>query len=167
MSELKKALKLAAIGCHVHPCRPQDEPFTDRDGNHRVHPAKTGRTKHGNLDASNDPIVIRGWWKKWPDSLVGVNAGLSRLVCLDIDVDADKGVNGWHSLDAAGHLPLPETVHYKTRRGGSHYVYRAPKSVKLDQTTKHQGMEGVDRRAGSSHFVWWGDDVPKSRKAFR
>lgn len=155
MTGLEKALALAAIGCSVLPCH--------EDGPKR----KAPYLKHGLLDASTDADVITRWWKKHPDALVGVVAGPSRLLCLDIDVDAAKGVDGWQSLDAEGHLPLPDTLHYKTARGGTHYVYRAPAGVELDGQSDHLGMAGIDRRGGSSYFIWWAEDVPATRKAFR
>jgi KaiC/GvpD/RAD55 family RecA-like ATPase len=162
---VEKALALAAIGLHVHPCRATDHAYV-KNGVDRVAKAKTGYLPHGHLEATTDPDVIRRWWKKWPDALSGVAAGPSGLVCLDIDVDDEKDVDGWDSLAADELLPLPETIVYLTRRGGTHYVYKAPKDVKLDGVGGYRGMSGVDRRGGSSYFIWWGDHVPKSRKAF-
>jgi hypothetical protein len=166
MRPVDKALALVALGCHVHPCHTADEHYV-KDGEPRVARAKTSHLPHGHLDASDDPAQIKRWWKKWPDALVGVAAGASGLVCLDIDVDDDKDVNGWHSLDAAGLLPLPKTAHYLTRRGGTHYVYKAPKGVLLDGVGGYRGLTGIDRRGGSSYFIWWSDEVPSSRKAFK
>lgn len=163
---LAKALALAGLGMHIHPCRPEPETFVrKRDGKKVTMGAKTGRTSNGHLDATTDVRVIFDWWKRWPDSLVGVAAGASGVVCADIDIDPDRDINGHETLSTAGLLPLPEAFEYRTRRGGTHYVYEAPKGVQLDGQANLGGMVGVDRRGGSSYFVWWGDTAPSSRSA--
>ena len=35
-------------------------------------PAKHPRTPHGLQDASTDKAVLEEWWRRWPDSNVGV-----------------------------------------------------------------------------------------------
>src|SRR5690606_57610 len=56
---------------------------------------------------------------------------------------------------------IPDTFSYETGTGGSHLVYRAPEGVTLNGTSNYLGMEGVDRRAGSSWVLWVGG-VPSS-----
>lgn len=159
--------RLAGLDLYLHPCRAEDHAYMDRNGKPQVAKAKSPHLPAGHDEASNDLDTILKWWKRWPDALPGVHAGRSGLVCLDIDKDADKGIDGWQSLDADGRLPLPDTFHYLTRRGGSHYVYKAPEGVRLNGVKDYLGMRGVDRRGGSSYFIWWADTVPATRKAFK
>jgi putative DNA primase/helicase len=166
LSPLDKALALAAIGCYVHPCREQDSSYV-KNGVGIPLKAKTGYLTHGHLEASTDPDQIKRWWRRWPNALAGVAAGMSGLVCLDIDMDAEKGIDGWATLTELGLDDLPPTVNYKTRRGGEHWIYKAPKGIPLDGKKDYRGMSGIDRRGGSSYFIWWGATVPTSRKAFK
>jgi hypothetical protein len=60
---LDVALAFAARGCRVFPCIPR--------GTGRKRPL----TPNGFHDASIDPAVIAGWWRRWPDALIGVSTG--------------------------------------------------------------------------------------------
>lgn len=160
----EKAQALAGIGLSVFPCRPEVE---EVDG--VLYKAKTPRTRRGHLEATTDPAVITAWWRRWPDSLVGVHAGESGLVTADIDMG--DGHDGWFSLSEAGIEPTP-TQTYKTRRGGDHFVYLAPPGLNLGPTQNHVTPDGVtladvDRRGGSSFFIWWGEEIPADRTVFR
>ena len=58
---------------------------------------KHPRIKKWNETATTDPAKIRAWWHKWPDANVGIACGLSRLVCVDLDVTpACNGPETWH-----------------------------------------------------------------------
>nr|WP_256461053.1 bifunctional DNA primase/polymerase [Agromyces larvae] len=155
----------AAIGAHVIPCRERDGYDDTRN---KILPAKMPYTRNGLSDASTDTAVIRRWWSRWPDALVGIVAGPSGLVAADVDMG--EGKDGWYSIDEAG-LELPATFSYKTRSGGDHYVYLDPKTVALGPTQGHVTPNGVvlhdvDRRGGNSYFITWGDEVPADRTAF-
>lgn len=137
--------------------------------------AKTPYVANGHLDATLDAKQIEQWWKWWPNALVAVNAGKSGLVVADIDMgeDAQTGEvhDGWSTLTDAGLDEMPPTWAYPTNRGGDHYVYADPQTVPLGPTQAHETPDGtklpdVDRRAGSSYFLVWGDDIPTSREAF-
>ncbi|OJU44463.1 MAG: hypothetical protein BGN98_13850 [Microbacterium sp. 69-7] len=159
-----KAKALAAIGVAVFPVREKPE---RADG--RIFEMKTPYTRSGHLEATTDARQIEQWWSRWPDALVGVNAGRSGLVTADIDMG--DGHDGWNTLIENGLDDLPETAHYQTNRGGDHYVYAAPSDVRLSGTKGHVTPDGlkledVDRRGGSSYFIWWGNEIPATRDAF-
>jgi hypothetical protein len=140
----------------------------------RLREAKTPRTRRGHHEATTERQQIITWFSRWPDALVGVNAGKSALVCGDIDMGEDKNGNihdGWATLIENELDELPETFNYQTRRGGSHYIYEPIDDRHLNGTKNHvtpQGvvLDSIDRRAGSSYFIWWGDEVPAARDEF-
>lgn len=145
---LDKALALARVGFFVFP--------TTRTSDGRKIPAVKGGAGH--LDATTDEAIIRGWWEgQYRKADVGVWAGASNIVVLDIDVK--DGIDGFDSL---GFLDPPETVYYQTPGGGYHYIYEAPEGVPLRGDAPYRGMVNVDRRAGSSWVIWYGE-APTSR----
>lgn len=107
------ALAYAAdFGWHVFPCSPAN---------------KRPLTAHGVKDASVDPEVIRQWWTKWPNAMIGVATGaVSDLVVLDLDKDAEKGLDGEASLlELLDGKRLDDTLTSRTPRGGRHLFFSA------------------------------------------
>ncbi len=51
-------------------------------------PAKHPLTAHGLKDATTDPAVIRGRWRRWPSANIGLATGFAFDV---LDVDGDEG----------------------------------------------------------------------------
>lgn len=108
--------------------------------------------------ASRDEDVIRAWWATWPDALVGVHAGLSGLLVVDVDVhDVDE--NGFESLGRlceglgkdAEWLDQTSLVS-RSGSGGRHHLFRAPDGV--DFTKRKIGwLPGVDVLVGDSFVV--------------
>lgn len=145
---LAKALALSRVGLQVFPV------------NHTEDNQKIPLTPAGHLDATTDEPVIETWWGKHPDAKVGVHAGASGIVVLDVDVK--NGADGFESL---GFLDTPETFSYETSTGGWHFVYTAPEDVALNGVAKYRGMVNVDRRGGSS-WVMWAGEAPESRVEF-
>lgn len=163
-SQLALALAAAKIGLHVFPCRAKAEGKFE---------AKTPYTWNGHLAGTTDEEAIRAMWRDHPTALVGVHAGPSGVVCLDIDMDpeAETIKDGWFSIGSA-EIEVPESWHYSTRRGGDHYIYLAPEGVRLNGTKNHVTPNGtklqdVDRRGGSSFFIIWSDEIPADRSAFK
>lgn len=115
----------------------------------------------GHLDASIDPEQLAVWFTlDHPDAVVGVYTGKSELLVLDIDVDEYK--DGFGSL---GFLEIPETYSYFTQsKTGKHFWYEL--SDQLPPSNKYRGMEGIDRKSGSSYVIAWSDDLPASRDEF-
>ena len=148
MPTIVKALALAELGIHVFPVNTAGG-------------TKVPLTPRGHLDATTDPDRITAWWDEFPEASPGVAAGPSGLVLLD--VDAKNGKDGWQSLMEAW-VDIPDTLNYDTPTGGVHYVYESDRDD-LNGVANYRKMDGVDRRAGSSFFVWWGD-VPDGRDVF-
>ena len=148
MPTIVKALALAELGIHVFP--------VNTSGG-----TKVPLTPRGHLDATTDPDRITAWWDEFPEASPGVAAGPSGLVLLD--VDAKNGKDGWQSLMEAW-VDIPDTLNYDTPTGGVHYVYESDRDD-LNGVANYRKMDGVDRRAGSSFFVWWGG-VPDDRDVF-
>lgn len=69
IQHLAAALWYAEQGVHTFPCKPGE---------------KAPATKHGVLDATTDPGVIRDWWERLPDANVGLATG-NTFDVLDID----------------------------------------------------------------------------------
>lgn len=164
MDSLTKALSLYEIGCHVFPAR------LTKDGS-KVPAISREEGGNGHLDASDDPEQIAEWFQgRFKDALVGVHAGRSGLVLLDRDIKRDEEGNvtkdGFASLEDNWEI-APETFNYTSIRGeGRHDIYLAPENVRLNGQSDYRGWKGVDRRGGSSWWVWAGDTVPDSRDAF-
>ena len=148
MPTIVKALALAELGIHVFPVNTAGG-------------TKVPLTPRGHLDATTDPDRITAWWDEFPEASPGVAAGPSGLVLLD--VDAKNGKDGWQSLMEAW-VDIPDTLNYDTPTGGVHYVYESDRDD-LNGVANYRKMDGVDRRAGSSFFVWWGG-VPDDRDVF-
>lgn len=121
-----------------------------------VNPAtKHPYTTHGHLDASRDVEEVAVWFSvDYPGAVVGVHAGASGLVILDLD--KKNGKDGFESVED-GWLEIPESFHYDTPSGGRHYIYVAPEGSRLAPARDYRGLSGVDRRGGSSYAVWYGE----------
>lgn len=159
-------------------------PITQRMGNARafareaahvaqqypVFPCKADKTPHIKgwpTNATQDPVQIARWAAQWPDALIGVPTGaVSGLLVLDVDVDPDKGKDGFAALAAAG-IELPDTRKHLTRRGGAHYLLNYPLwAEKTRSTTNAGGLDGVDVRGDGGYVIWWpacGGDVENSQ----
>jgi hypothetical protein len=85
-------------------------------------------------ECSRDPAVITRWFRQWPDALPSLVTGpRNGIVVLDIDVDREKGYNGWESIETVFKWDTaPPTPHVITRRGGSHFYYSYPKLPDTD-----------------------------------
>lgn len=158
-TQLEKALGLAWLGLSVFPVYE-----SDTWAGETLHQEKSPRIPNGHLGASGDQEQIKAWWRTpgWESSLIGVNAGMSNVVVLDID--NKDGRDGWFSLTEAG-LEYTPTLEYQTRNGGAHAIFRAPDGFSENGTKDHKTPDGValigcDRRSGSSYFIYWGDEIP-------
>ena len=86
----QSALAYAQRGWPVLPCNPRDKrPLVGRD----IVDGKPVPKSGGLSKASCDPVIIAGWWKRWPNALIGVATGRSGFFALDFDprIDADSG----------------------------------------------------------------------------
>ena len=146
---LTAALYYASLGWHIFPCKPG---------------AKEPLTKHGVKDATTDEETIREWWAKWPDANVAMACGKkSGYYVVDIDVDADKGVDGWNSLVALekDNGLTPPTILQETPRGGAHLFYRTDRPPK----NKNSLFPGIDIR-GDGYYVVLAPSIHPNGKAY-
>lgn len=79
--------------------------------------------------ATTERTTIERWWDKNPQYNIGIATGnkSSGLVVIDLDVDKNKGIDGYDVLRdwQNKHGKLPETWQSITGRGGYHYFYKA------------------------------------------
>lgn len=143
---LDLALDYASKGYRVFPLRPNGkEPLLSK---------KNGA--EGYKDATTDPDQIRRWWDNNPNANIGIAAGLSGLLCPDLDVKNGEDGPGEYTKLTAG-LGLPDPVVVTTASGGFHHYYRG-----------HAGSTagirpGVDVRSDGGYVVAPGSIVNGNR----
>ena len=144
MEMMGRALDYAKRGLAVFPC-------------HSAPPrAKQPLTPHGVKDATRDEAVIRGWWERWPDAMIGAAMGEpSGLFAIDPDrpkEDGDPdGLAAWNAL-VAQHGEIPHTHAHETPSGGRHFLFALPDGVKI--TNKTGALpKGIDCRGTGGYVV--------------
>lgn len=127
---LRAALKLAAVGWRVLPCRAYDVDDRRR--------AKAPLTRNGHLDATTDTAVIIGWWERWPDAIIGARVPDALAV---IDIDPRNG-GGLAELEKVGETTLPATLTVWSGRAdaGRHLYFHRP-AGRLTSTRLPAGID--------------------------
>jgi putative DNA primase/helicase len=130
------ALRYARRGWKVFPCRERDETIEVRtaDGpKPKLYRAKTPYTGNGCKDATTDEGVIKGWWRRWPQAMIGLVMGENGLFALDFDPRHDEAtgeVFELKGLKAATEeqigCALPISLASLTQSDGVHVIYRQP-----------------------------------------
>src|SRR5690606_13004993 len=105
--------------------------------------------------------IIREWWRRTPDAMVGVPTG-SKIKAFVLDVDNKPGgANGFDWLDEveAEHGPLPYTRRVKTPNGGLHIFFTYVPG------TRNRGAlgAGVDVRSEGGYVVAAGSQMADGR----
>lgn len=120
---LTAALSYAGRGWAVFPCHPA---------------TKAPLTKRGLKEASADEGVIRQWWARWPEAMIGLPlGGATGLFALDFDpreeTDPETGEivqftyrQLREDVEALLGRELPATAASRTPSGGFHVFYRQP-----------------------------------------
>ncbi|MGH0318292.1 bifunctional DNA primase/polymerase [Sinorhizobium meliloti] len=152
---LSVALEYIAAGIPVFPCRAWAEtnPHTGE-----VYDPKSPLTPNGFDGASTNERVVRIWWERNPEALVGIPTG-AKTGFFALDVDVKEGKAGDISLAAleAEHAPLPPTVVVQTASGGLHFLYRH-----IDGLTNSTGSlpADIDIRAQGGFVIAAGSAFP-------
>jgi hypothetical protein len=124
----------ARRGLHVFACVPA---------------AKRPATPNGCHDATTDAAAIDAMWSRTVNANVGIAAGPSGLVVVDVD----GGKSGWESLDAVqvqhGELPATPTVETAS---GAHFYFKAPAGIELGNSASKIG-HGIDTRGAGGYVV--------------
>jgi Bifunctional DNA primase/polymerase, N-terminal len=112
-----------------------------------VHVDKRPLTPHGFKDATTYPDLIKEWWSKWPDALIGVPTG-ERFVVIDLDLQHVEAQQ-WYA-DNKPRLPL--TRANCTRSGGRHLLFKPDNRIACSA-----GRLGphIDTRGHGGYVVWW------------
>jgi Bifunctional DNA primase/polymerase, N-terminal len=132
MTKLDRALRLGARCLPVFPCDNDKRPLT----------------AHGFKNASTEPNVIRDWWGRWPDALVGVPTGIKFCV---VDVDLQHAdAQQWY-----GRANIPLTRKHSTRSGGRHLLFKSDARVGC---TTGKLWRHVDTRGVGGYIIWWPAD---------
>jgi len=128
---LEQALDYARRGWAVLPLRPGEKLPLLQDWPKR---------------ATTDEATIRRWWAATPRANIGVCAGASALVIVDLDVkNGQNGPSAWAALKVDN-----DTVASQTASGGLHLFYAAPEGFAGNRRILEPGIEIL---AGRSYAV--------------
>ena len=105
--------------------------------------------ENGFYNATDDPFVIKEYWKRWPNANIGFRT--KGIIVVDVDCHKD-GEDGretlWDWQKEYG--TLPDTWICKTPTGGEHYYFRSENPL----LTKAEGVgPGIDYRGPSGYVL--------------
>jgi putative DNA primase/helicase len=108
--------------------------------------SKRPLTEHGFKEATQEAAQVAGWWRKYPEALIGVPMGtVSGLVAIDVDPDGRK----WYRTHQ-GRLGVHRL--HGTRRG-KHLLYRM--NGQAIGNSAGELHRGVDVRGEGGYIIWW------------
>ena len=155
------ALDHAAAGRPVFPCRAAEghDPETGE-----VLKEKIPYTSNGFRAATTNQRIIREWWRRFPDAIVGGPTG-APMGAFVLDIDKKPGIgDGFEWIEAmeALHGPLPATMRVVTANGGMHLYFKHVDGV------RNRGGLGlcVDIR-GSGGYVILPGSVMEDGRSYR
>lgn len=165
---LDTALAYLAAGWPVFPCRAKEEadPHTGE-----VFDVKTPYPSNGLKAATQVERIVREWWRRTPDAMIGLPTGpKSGVWVLDLDVKPGVG-NGheWLERMEEEHGPLPGTARVRTLGGGTHLFFNYVEGIRnrggLGTCVDVRGAGGYVIAPGSvavdgRHYEWLDHDEP-------
>ena len=112
-------------------------------------------TARGFLDASADLDVVAGWWRRWPEALIGVPTGeRSGSVVLDLDAPGEAhtadGIAAFVAVQDDRALPPHPVV--RTRSGGEHHYFSAA-TARPVRNRASKIAPGIDQRGQGGYVV--------------
>lgn len=158
MTMLPHALALAAQGFPVFPCKATADRSQGSKAPHLQGESAPGRKDGGHWLASAEPTVVSGWWRRWPQALIGFPTGL-RSSCVVVDLDPKvhaaeamlAALSAWcgglaHVDPETGEVLEPALS--RTQSGGFHLWFAWPEEAVLAEVSARlsrmgQGFEGV------------------------
>lgn len=111
-------------------------------------PGKHPRTPNGLKDASAEPSMVAGWWRRWPTANIGLLTG-EVADLLGVDLDGPEGIAAFEALVAAHGLP---TTRWAITGGGGRHVYLRHPGGALGNTCRRLGP-GIDTRGDHGYVV--------------
>lgn len=105
-------------------------------------PGKHPITQHGLKEASNDPLQIENWWKKFPKANIGLCTGDVSGGLVVIDFDLRHGAT-------ADKLVLPDTLRIETGNG-FHLWFRSNRAIR---NSAGKLGSGIDVRGSGGYVV--------------
>jgi hypothetical protein len=107
---------------------------------------------HGALDATTDAAQIRAWWTAAPRANIGIAAGASGLLLVDVDnKNGRDGFAAWEALRAE-HPFEDATPHVWTPNRGKHLYFAMPSGLDLRNTDDELGP-GIETKANGKYCV--------------
>ncbi|WP_245272480.1 bifunctional DNA primase/polymerase [Mesorhizobium sp. LSHC414A00] len=123
MRPLDHALAYLATGWPLFPCR-ASETIDDRTG--EILAPKTPLTSNGLRAATKNERIVREWWSRTPDAMIGIPTGKATGVWV-LDLDRKPGIgdgHDWLEDMEAEYGQLPHTGRATTMGGGTHLFFR-------------------------------------------
>jgi len=126
-----------------------------------IFPVKADKSPHIKSwqdEASADLVVVKKWWRQWPEANVAIPTGhKSGLVAVDVDVK--NGVNGFESLSSIeARFGEQGTRRIETPSGGIHLIYSCNQWVK----NRVGILDGIDVRGDGGYIVAQGSVIDGS-----
>lgn len=152
---LDAALAYATRGWPVFPCNPTPKPADPALENR----SKAPLIRDGYTAATTDPAIIRNWWSRWPDALIGlpVSEALGAFV---VDLDPRKATceELWQRLEAHIGASLGDPVVAVTQSGGWHLYFALPTGEDAAGIRNRAGrksglIENVDVRGTGGYVI--------------
>ena len=114
--------------------------------------SKAPRVSGGFKTATPDAEIVSRWWRRWPQSNVGIATGaVSGLVVLDIDPRNNGDDSLAELLDEVGGCPDAPRVH--TGGDGLHIYFRHPLDAPIPCRTNAGGRPGIDVKGDGGYVV--------------
>ena len=110
-------------------------------------------TRNGCNDATTDAAQVKAWWQQYPEANIGIATGKRSggIVVIDLDIDEDKGIDGYHSLQdwERENGSFPDSWLAITGRGGYHMYFHTDMEVR----NRAGIIDGIDVRGDGGYVV--------------